>query len=121
MITRQIGMSAGRRRGRAAKVLLLAVLFAGLFAQIGMLANISGQSKEIAAVSREMVELSARKDNLELSLSMLESPDRIESLAMKMGMQRPDEGAIRVVHLPAASEEVLPQTAGISGAEGVVQ
>ena len=121
MITRQTGLSARRKRGRAAKVLLVAILFAGLFLQIGMLARISGQSKKIASVSREIVELNARRENLALSLSMLKNPDQIEALALKLGMQRPDEGAIRVVNLPAAYEDTQTLTAGMPGAEGVVR
>ena len=120
MITRQGGLSARKKRSRAAKMLLVAILFAGLFAQIGTLASISGQSKRIAAVNRDMIELSARRENLALSLSMLKNPDRIEALALKLGMQRPDEGAIRVVNLPDAYADALPQTAEIGG-EGVIR
>ena len=121
MNTRQRKTGGRGRRGRVAKLVLVGVLFAGLFAQIGMLAGISAQSKEISAVSREMVELNARKENLALSLSKLESPERIEQLAMQLGMERPQESAIRVVNLPIAQEDAQTQTAELPGGEGVVQ
>ena len=121
MNTRRGRISARGRRARVAKLLLAGILFVGLFVQIGMLAGISAQTKQAATVRRELVELSARKDNLELSLSMLQSPERIERLAMQMGMERPTQDAIRVVSLPVSQQEAQPQTAELPGGEGVAQ
>ena len=121
MNTRQRAMNARLRKSRMAKLLLVCVLFVGMFAYIGMLAGISGQTKRADALSREMVELSAQRDNLEVSLSMLKNPERIARLAAQMGMQRPTQDAIRVVNLPVAQDDAQTQTAGLSGGEGVVQ
>ena len=77
MNTRRKTMDARARRGRVAKLLLAGVLFVGLFIHIGMLAGISGETKRADALGREMVELSAQRDNLEVSLSMLKNPERI--------------------------------------------
>ena len=55
MNTRRKNLSARERRGRVAKLLLASVLFAGLFIHIGMLAGISGQTKEAAALKGELV------------------------------------------------------------------
>ena len=88
----------GARRGRVAKLLLAGVLFVGLFIHIGMLAGISGETKRADALGREMVELSAQRDNLEVSpLDAEKTPERIAQLAAQMGMQRPGQDAIRVV------------------------
>ena len=73
MNTRRKTMDARARRGRVAKLLLAGVLFVGLFIHIGMLAGISGETKRADALGREMVELSAQRDNLEVSLSMLKT------------------------------------------------
>lgn len=120
MNTQRLRSSARKQTGRVVKILLAGVIFVGLFFWIGMLAQISGQSKEIATVTKDMVDLRARSENLALSLSMLENPERIETLALQLGMERPDESAIRVVSLPIANE-ALAQTAELIGAEGVVQ
>ena len=82
-----------------------ACLFAGLFIHIGMLAGISGETKRVDALSRELVALSAQRDNLEVSLSMLKNPERIAQLAAQMGMERPTQDAIRVVSLPIAQDD----------------
>ena len=114
-------MGARARRSRVAKLLLAGVLFAGLFIHIGMLAGISGETKRADALSRELVALSAQRDNLEVSLSMLKNPERIAQLAAQMGMERPTQDAIRVVSLPIAQDDAQTQTAGLPGGEGVVQ
>lgn len=121
MNTRRKTMDARARRGRVAKLLLAGVLFVGLFIHIGMLAGISGETKRADALGREMVELSAQRDNLEVSLSMLKNPERIAQLAAQMGMQRPGQDAIRVVSLPVAQDGAQMQTAELPGGEGAVQ
>ena len=120
MNTRRETTSRGRR-SRAAKIILSCVLLAGLFVHIGMLAGISAQTKEADALRAELVELSAYKDNLELSLSMLENPQRIAQLAQQLGMQQPTQDAIRVVNLPVSQDDAQTQTAGLPGGEGVVR
>ncbi|HIS03937.1 MAG TPA: cell division protein FtsL [Candidatus Pullichristensenella avicola] len=104
-----------------AKLVLAGVLFVGMFVQIGMLAGISAQSKELDAVGKEIVELSAHRDNLQLSLSMLKNPERIGQLAQQMGMERPTQDAIRVVSLALTTDDTQTQTAELPGGEGAVQ
>lgn len=110
-----------KKASRTIKVVLVAVIFFGLFFQIGMLAKISAQTKKADRVSDEIVELTARAENLELALSRLKNPERIEALALEMGMTSPGEGAIRVVSLPALDETTTTQTAERTDADGVYQ
>ncbi len=106
---------------RAMRLILVGMLFAGLFLQIGMLSRISGKSKEIAKVSQEIVDLDARSENLQWALSQLQNPEKISARAQEMGMVHPEADAIRVVKLPASDSEALTQTADMSGGEGLVQ
>ncbi len=119
--TRRKEDAARGRRARVAKLVLAGVLFVGMFVQIGMLAGISAQSKELDAVGKEIVELSAHRDNLQLSLSMLKNPERIGQLAQQMGMERPTQDAIRVVSLALTTDDTQTQTAELPGGEGAVQ
>ena len=119
--TRRKEDAARGRRARVAKLVLAGVLFVGMFVQIGMLAGISAQSKELDAVGKEIVELSAHRDNLQLSLSMLKNPERIGQLAQQMGMERPTQAAIRVVSLALTTDDTQTQTAELPGGEGAVQ
>ena len=119
--TRRKEDGARGRRARVAKLVLAGVLFVGMFVQMGMLAGISAQSKELDAVGKEIVELSAHRDNLQLSLSMLKNPERIGQLAQQMGMERPTQDAIRVVSLALTTDDTQTQTAELPGGEGAVQ
>ena len=119
--TRRQEDAARGRRARVAKLVLAGVLFVGMFVQIGMLAGISAQSTELDAVGKEILELSAHRDNLQLSLSMLKNPERIGQLAQQMGMERPTQDAIRVVSLALTTDDTQTQTAELPGGEGAVQ
>lgn len=111
----------GNGASRALKIVLAGVIFFGLFFQVGMLAKISGQTKKASQVEKEMVELEARRENLQLALNQLKNPARIESLALKLGMVSPGEGEIRVVSIPNLNAAADAQTAEIATAEGVYQ
>ena len=59
----------------------VAVLLAGVLAQIGMMARLSGQNKAMDALSREMRQLSASAENLNLSLNQFLNLNRIAARA----------------------------------------
>ena len=102
-----------RRRGAWNRVLLFAaaaVLFAGLFLQITMLARISDQTKQASALEKEIVELSASAENLQLTISQHHNLETIAARAQLLGMEQPDETQIRVVSVAYGSEDTSTQT-----------
>ena len=84
-------------RSRPMAIALAALLFAGMFVQISMLARISSGNKAISKVQREITELSASAENLELSINQYHNLEEIAVKAARLGMQRPDQTQIRVV------------------------
>ena len=94
---------AGRRR--ALILLAASVLFAGLFMQISMLSRISAQIKRAAALEKEISELSASAENLELCINQYHNLDSIAARARQLGMQKPDASQIRVVRVEKPSNE----------------
>ena len=104
----------GRRRkrllGRILFAAAAAVLVAGLFLQITMLARISDQTKQAAALEREIVELSANAENLQLTISQHHNLETIAARAQQLGMERPDETQIRVVRVAYGNEDTSIHT-----------
>ena len=96
-----------RRAGRRRALILLAasVLFAGLFMQISMLSRISAQIKRAAALEKEISELNANAENLELCINQYHNLDSIAARARQLGMQKPDASQIRVVRVEKPSNE----------------
>lgn len=96
-----------RRAGRRRALILLAasVLFAGLFMQISMLSRISAQIKRAAALEKEISELNASAENLELCINQYHNLDSIAARARQLGMQKPDASQIRVVRVEKPSNE----------------
>lgn len=94
---------AGRRR--ALILLAASVLFAGLFMQIFMLSRISAQIKRAAALEKEISELNASAENLELCINQYHNLDSIAARARQLGMQKPDASQIRVVRVEKPSNE----------------
>lgn len=112
--------SRRQREQRLNRVLVLVfagVLFVGLFSQVAMVARLSGQAKASRQVEREIRDLSANADNLNLSLNQYRSLDRITALAKGLGMEQPTEGQIRVVSLPGVIGNTSTQSAENLGAE----
>ena len=109
------GRSRPRRRsgrGRALAILAAAVLFAGLFMQISMLSRISAQIKRAAALEKEIGELSANAENLELCINQYHNLESIAARARQLGMQKPDASQIRVVRVAKPSgKDTSAQTA----------
>ena len=106
-----------RKQNRILMIVFAAVLFVGLFSQVAMIARLSEQAKASQRVEREIKELSANADNLNLSLNQFKSLDRVAALADALGMQQPAEGQIRVVSLPGIAGLTSAQSAENVGAE----
>ena len=106
-----------RRANRILVIVFAAVLFVGLFSQVAMVARLSGQAKVTRSVEREIRDLSANADNLNLSLNQFRNLDRVAMRARQLGMEQPSEGQIRVVSLPGALQNTSTQSAENIGAE----
>ena len=114
------GQTRVRRERRLTKVLLIAaalVFFCGLFGQIALRAQLSGQNKQLASLEKEIQALSANAANLDLSINQRHNLDEIGRKAILLGMEQPDESRLRVVSLPQASEETSAQTVLNDGGE----
>ena len=98
--------SQGRRRG-----------FCGLFGQIALRAQLSGQNKQLASLEKEIQALSANAANLDLSINQRHNLDEIGRKAILLGMEQPDESRLRVVSLPQANGETSAQTVLNDGGE----
>lgn len=97
-----------RREAAISRMLLFTVaiaLFVGLFVQITMLSKISAQSKLAAGLEREIAELSASAENLELSINQYHNLDHIAARARQLGMEQPDAAQIRVVRVVRSDSE----------------
>lgn len=101
-----------RRECRQTRLLLTlsaVMLFCGLFAQIAIRAQISGQAKEIAAVQAEIRAMTADAENLSLCINQHHDLVAIEKRATALGLTQPTEDQLRQVSLP--SENASAQTA----------
>ena len=114
------GQTRVRRERRLTKVLLIAaalVFFCGLFGQIALRAQLSGQNKQLASLEKEIQALSANAANLDLSINQRHNLDEIGRKAILLGMEQPDESRLRVVSLPPANGETSAQTVLNDGGE----
>ena len=121
---RSLGYDRARKMSARSRMLMILaglILFAGLFLQITMLSRISLQSKRAAALERELVELSANAENLELSINQYHNLEVIAARAQQLGMEQPDETQIRVVSVAKINrEDTSTQTAEGFGGEKVL-
>ena len=121
---RSLGYDRARKMSARSRMLMLLaglILFAGLFLQITMLSRISLQSKRASAVERELEELSANAENLELSINQYHNLEVIAARAQQLGMEQPDETQIRVVSVAKINpEDTSTQTAEGFGGEKVL-
>ena len=91
-----------RRRIRRRLPLLLALaVFAGMFARITVLAQLSERSKQISALEAELSRMEKELSGKELLLSELHDLRRIALRAAELGMTSPEEHQIRVLHFEA--------------------
>ena len=108
-----------RRRSKGSRILFVlaaVVLFAGLFLQITMLSRISSQSKQAAALEKEIVELNANAENLQLSISQHHNLENIAMRAQLLGMEQPGAEQIRVVSVAYGDQDTSTYTVeAISG------
>ena len=109
-----------RRTSRILMAVFALVLFIGVFAQIAMMAKLSGQNKRLVETRKEIKVLSASADNLNLSLNQYPTLDRIAARAQQLGMEQPDETQLRVVNLPTVIDSTSTQSADSSGAEEMI-
>ena len=108
MSMRTIQASRPRRTAARNRWLLAAaalILFAGLFLQITMLSRVSAQNKRASAIEREIAELGAYAENLELSINQYHNLENIAARAQQLGMEQPDATQIRVVNVVRSNSE----------------
>ena len=116
-------VSRRTRERQTSRILMIAfalVLFIGVFAQIAMMAKLSGQNKQVAETRKEIKALNASADNLNLSLNQYHNLERIAARAQQLGMEQPDETQLRVVNLPTVIDSTSTQSADSSGAEEMI-
>lgn len=106
-----------KKNGGKLKMILAGCLLVGLFVQISLLAQISGQAKALNKVNGQIRELTSAEEDLQVCLSMYQNLERIENRAKALGMRLPDESQIRVVSLPGLAEDISTQTAENTAAE----
>ena len=109
-----------RREQILSRVLLAAaaaVLFCGLFGQIAVRAQISRQSKEIAAIQEEIKVLTANAENLGLNINQRHNLEEIGRKAAELGMGQPTESQLRVVWLPSLNGNTSTQTVANNSGE----
>jgi len=113
-----------KRRGAGSRALLIAAavaLFAGLFVQITMLSRISSQNKLASELQDEITDLTARAQNLELSINQYHDLSAIEIRAQRLGMEKAEDTQLRVVSVArSGNENTSIQTAGVFGGEKVL-
>ena len=103
------------------RIVLVVCLIAGVFGQITMIAKLADQSKQISKVNREIRDMTATVENMQVCLSMYQNLDRIETLAYGLGMQLPDQEQIRVVSLPGIAGDTSTQTAENTEVEFMIE
>ena len=102
-----------RRKSRLRfwRMLVVIVLFAGLFVQVTMLARISEQNKRASKAKDEITALNHRIENIERDINGYRNSDQIEALARAMGMQDPDPSQLRYISVPNLEENTSAQAA----------
>lgn len=115
-------MRQRNREQRMTRMLLVAaavVLFCGLFAQIAVRAQVSGQAKEIAAIQAQMSAMNADAENLRLCINQYHNLEDIGKRALAMGMEQPTDDRLRVVSLPVVNTDTPTQTVVNTDGEGI--
>lgn len=108
------------RQKRLTRAWLLAaavVLFCGLFAQIAVRAQVSSQTKEIAAVRAKIDAMKVDAENLQLCINQYHNLEEIGKRALAMGMEELTEDRLRVVNLPAGDNTSTQTVANTDGEE----
>lgn len=106
-----------KRLTRTLLIAAAAVLFFGLFAQIAVRAQVSGQTKEISAVQAGINAMKVDAENLQLCINQHHNLEEISKRALAMGMEQLTDDRIRVVSLPAGNSTSTQTVANIDGEE----
>lgn len=100
---------------RFLRALAVAVLFAGLFVQITMLARISGQHKLAEEIEDEIIVLDQTIENLERDINNYYNLPEIEQLARKKGMIDAGPEHTRNITVEGLESKDAPESAGEAG------
>lgn len=114
---------APRRRAGGSRFLVIAVavlLFAGLFLQITMLTNISSQGKQAAELSKELEELTANAENLQLTINQHHNLATIQARAEQLGMEEVGAEQLRVISVAYGNGNTSTQTVELIDGEKVL-
>lgn len=95
----------GRRRLQWPVMVLVTVIFVGMFAQLFVLARMTSQQKQIAAIVKNNFDLTSRRDNLQVTLNQRSNIDSLTERATELGMFYPGSDSVRVVHVSVASAQ----------------
>lgn len=106
-----------KRLTRALLIVAAAVLFCGLFAQIAVRAQVSGQTKEISAVQAGIDAMKVDAENLQLCINQHHNLEEISKRALAMGMEQLTDDRIRVVSLPAGDNTSTQTVVNTDGEE----
>ncbi|MDL2206156.1 cell division protein FtsL [Eubacteriales bacterium OttesenSCG-928-N13] len=102
------------KASKLSRILMYATIALALmlvFMQISRLAELAGQTKQIATLVTGIRELQNERNNLEVRLSMQQNINRVRDEAVyKLGMIQPEEGQIQVVSLNGYSAPAPMQT-----------
>jgi len=101
MVKNKAGCS---RLRRWMPLLLAALLFAGLFARITMLARVSERGKRIASLEQALSRGEKEFSQKELLRSEMQDLRRVALRAGELGMTSPVEAQIRVLHIGEPDE-----------------
>lgn len=105
-------------RNRALLIAAAVLLFAGLFVQITMLSRVSAQNKRASAMEKEIVELGAYAENLELSINQYHNLESIAVRARQLGMEVPDKEQIRVVSVARSNNNIDTSIQAVEAIDG---
>ena len=114
---------APRRRAGGSRFLVIAVavlLFAGLFLQITMLTNISSQGKQAAELRKELEELTANAENLQLTINQHHNLATIQARAEQLGMEEVGAEQLRVISVAYGNGNTSTQTVELIDGEKVL-
>lgn len=115
-------MRRQRSERRLTKLLLVAaavVLFCGLFAQIAVRSQVSGQAKRVAAMQAQIRVMQADAENLQLCINQHHDLNEIGKRALALGMEPLTDERLRVVTLPNADGNTSTQTVANFGGEEI--
>ena len=106
-----------KSRLRIWRVLVVIVLFAGLFVQITMISRISAQNKRAADLRDEITALNYQTENLERDINGYRNSDQLGDLARAMGMQDPTSDQLRSIYVPNLENGNTSANAAANAAE----